>query len=207
MRVAVLCEYSGVVRDAFIRAGHEAISCDILPTESDGPHIQGDLFNHDWTEYDLIIAHPPCTHLSSAGAPSWKIKQKDGRQKAAIEFVLKIAYINCDKIVIENPVGILSSIWRKPDQIINPYQFGDAVMKRTCLWLRGVPALEHTNIVKPKYHHCSSSYRGGARKDGTRQISNIPIKRAWDTGKERSKFFVGIADAMAVQWGGKNNDV
>lgn len=201
MKVLIACEFSGIVRDAFIAKGHDAISCDILPSEKPGPHYHGDvrdLLNQLW---DLIIAFPPCTHLSAAGAPSWKQKQLDGRQQSAIDFFMQFANNNCSKIAIENPTGIMSKSWRKPDQIINPFQFGDPFKKRTCLWLKNLPLLIPTDIVEPQFHYTSNSIRGGLLKNGTRKQSKLPIFKAWDSSKERSKTFHGIANATANQWG------
>jgi len=202
LRVLVACEYSGRVRDAFLALGHDAISCDILPTDKEGPHYQGDVFDIINDGFDLIVAFPPCTHLSGAGAPSWKQKQSDGRQQEAIDFVMKIYNSDCPKISVENPTGILNTSWRKPDQIVNPFQFGEPFRKRTCFWLKGLPPLIHTDIVEPKFHATSNSTQGGMLKNGTRKKSVLPIRKAWDSAKERSITFQGIADAMAQQWGG-----
>lgn len=202
LRVLVACEYSGRVRDAFTAMGHYAVSCDILPSDVPGKHYQGDVFDIiDNNEWDMILAFPPCTHLSGAGAPSWKEKQADGRQQAAIDFVMKIYNNKCPLISIENPTGILNTVWRKPDQIINPFQFGEPFKKRTCLWLKGLPKLEPTKVVEPEYHFTSNSTQGGKLKDGTRRKSKLPIYKAWDSAKERSMTFRGIANAMALQWG------
>lgn len=203
MKVLIACEESQAVTKEFRKLGHEAYSCDIIPCSGGHYewHLQQDvtlLLKDDW---DIIIAFPPCTHLSSAGASYWKEKQIDGRQQKAIEFVLLIYNSNCTKVSIENPVGKLSTSWRKPDQIIHPYHFGDPFMKRTCLWLKGLSILKHTDIIKPKYHYTSNSTRGGLLKDGTRRKSKLPILKAWDNSKERSKTFPGIARAMAEQWG------
>ena len=201
MKVLIGCEYSGIVREAFKAKGHDAWSCDLLDTEIPGNHIKGDVLDILNDGWDMIIAFPPCTHLSGAGAPSWKEKQKDGRQQKAIDFVLKIYNSICQKIVIENPTGILNTVWRKPDQIINPFQFGEPFKKRTCLWLKGFPLLIPTEIVEPKYHYTSNSTQGGILKDGTRRKSKLPIYKAWDSSRERSRTFQGIANAMANQWG------
>lgn len=200
LKVLVACEYSGRVRDALTALGHDATSCDILPTDTEGQHYQGDVFDIIDDDWDIILAFPPCTHLSAAGAPSWKEKQEDGRQQAAIDFVMKIYNNKCPKIAIENPTGRLNSYWRKPDQIINPFQFGEPFKKRTCLWLKGLPALVPTDVIEPKYHFTSNSTRGGLLKDGTRKKSKLPIRKAWDSPKERSMTFKGIAGAMAEQW-------
>lgn len=200
MRVLVACEYSGIVRDAFIKRGHDAISCDLLPTESPGPHHQGDVRDILDDGFDLMIAHPPCNHLASSGAQYWPEKQADGRQQKAIEFVLGLFGCDIPRIAIENPVGLLSTVWRKPDQIIQPYQFGDPYRKKTCLWIKGLPLLKPTNIVEPSANWSSGSYRCGPRKDGTRYKSPLPCKHR--NSKKRSLSFAGIADAMAEQWGG-----
>ena len=201
MKVLIGCEYSGIVREAFKAKGHDAWSCDLLDTEIPGNHIKGDVLDILNDGWDMIIAFPPCTHLSGAGAPSWKEKQKDGRQQKAIDFVLKIYNSICQKIVIENPTGILNTVWRKPDQIINPFQFGEPFKKRTCLWLKGFPLLIPTEIVEPKYHYTSNSTQGGILKDGTRRKSKLPIYKAWDSSRERSRTFQGIANAFANQYG------
>ena len=181
MKVAVLCEFSGTVRDAFIRRGHDAISCDLLPTEAPGPHIQGDLREHDWSGFDLIIAHPPCTHLAVSGSRWFKNKQT--QQAEALEFVRWIMALPVPRLALENPVSIISSRIRKPDQIIQPWQFGHGETKATCLWLQGLPKLVPTNIVEgraAKVHKCP------------------PGPDRW---KIRSKTYQGIAEAMADQWG------
>ena len=153
MRVLVACEFSGIVREAFARRGHEAWSCDLL--ESEQPtlfHHQGDardLLNDGW---DIMIAFPPCTDLSVIGAAQWRAKQADGRQAAALAFVCELMAAPIPRIAIENPVGRISTAIRKPDQIIHPWQFGEPWMKRTCLWLSGLPALRPTVIVEPLGH-------------------------------------------------------
>ena len=205
MRVLVACEESQAVTIELRKLGHNAYSADVMDCSGGHPewHIKGDvlpILNNGW---DMIIAFPPCTHLSGAGAPSWKQKQADGRQQAAIDFVYKIRDANCDFIAIENPTGKLNSFWRKPDQIINPFQFGDPFKKRTCLWLKGLPKLKDTNLIEPTHHYTSNSTQGGLLKDGTRRKSKLPIFKAWDSAKDRSKTFPGIAKAMAEQWGGQ----
>lgn len=202
MNILIACEYSGIVREAFRKKGHYAVSCDLLQTQIPGCHHLGDIKQIMYRQrWDMIIAFPPCTHLSAAGAPSWKQKQLDGRQQEAIDFFMIFVNNSCEKTSIENPTGIMSSAYRKPDQIINPYQFGEPFKKRTCLWLKGLPLLVPTNIVEPKYHYTSNSTQGGLLKDGTRKKSQLPIYKAWDSAKERSKTFQGIANAMAQQWG------
>ena len=202
MRVLVACEESQAVTIELRKLGHEAYSSDILDCSGGHPewHIKGNVLSILDNGWDMIIAFPPCTHLSGAGAPSWKLKQADGRQQEAIDFVYKIRDAQCPKIAIENPTGKLNTSWRKPDQIINPFQFGDPFKKRTCLWLKGLPKLIDTNLVDPKYHFTSNSTRGGKLKDGTRKKSKLPIFKAWDSAKDRSKTFPGIAKAMAEQW-------
>jgi len=143
MKILVACEYSGAVRDEFIAKGHDAMSCDILPTDVPGPHYQGDVKDILSDNWDMIVAHPPCTYLTVTGN-RWfniekygdKARQRHLDREEAIEFFMLFANANCDKIAIENPVGIISTRWRKPDQIINPYQFGDPFEKKTCLWLK-----------------------------------------------------------------------
>jgi hypothetical protein len=183
MRVLVACEYSGRVRDAFIANGHDAMSCDLLPTDSPGPHYQGDVFDVIGDGWDFMIAFPPCTHLAVSGARHFAEKRADGRQQAAIEFFLRLARAPIPRIVIENPVCIMSSIWRKPDQIIQPWQFGHGETKATCLWLKNRQHLVPTNIV-----------------DGREQrIWKMPPSA--DRWKLRSATYEGIAQAMADQWG------
>ena len=181
MKVAVLCEYSGVVRDAFIKRGHNAVSCDILGTESPGPHLQGDIRDYDWSSYDLIIAHPPCTHLCVSGARWFKDKQKE--QKEAIDFFMWVVNLDINKICIENPVGIMSTKYRRPDQYIQPWQFGHGETKKTGLWLKNLPLLRPTNIVNGREN----------------RIHKMPPGP--DRWKNRSRTFQGIANAMAAQWG------
>ena len=184
LRVLVACEYSGTVRDAFTALGHDAMSCDLLPTDSPGPHYQGDVFDIIDDEWDLMVAHPPCTHLAVSGAKHFAAKRADGRQQAAVDFFMRLAYCNITRYAIENPVCIMSSIWRKPDQIIQPWQFGHGETKATCLWLKGLPKLQSTNIVEGR----------------EQRIWKLPPSA--DRWKLRSTTYQGIADAMAKQWGG-----
>lgn len=181
--VAVLCEFSGIVRDAFIARGHAAISCDLLPTERPGPHIQGDCREHDWSGYDLVIAHPPCTFLAKGGAHLWKHRQPQIAESVA--FIEWITALPAGAVAVENPVGWLNRNWRAPSQIIQPYMFGDAYTKQTCLWLRGVAPLIATRVVVPEHVNWVNKVPGG--------------KGQW---KIRSRTFPGIAAAMAEQWGG-----
>lgn len=183
MRVLVACEYSGVVRDAFVRGGHDAMSCDLLPTDVPGAHYQGDVRDVIHAQWDLMIAHPPCTHLSVSGARHFAEKRMDGRQQSAISFFMELMKADIHMIAVENPVCIMSSFFRKPDQVIQPWQFGNGETKATCLWLKNLPTLKPTNIV-----------------DGREaRIHKMPPSP--DRWKERSKTFQGIADAMAAQWG------
>ncbi len=180
MNVLVACEFSQVVTEAFTKRGHYAMSCDLLPAEKNYPHYQGDIADVIGNHWDLMIAHPPCTYLSSSGARWWKDRKKE--QLRAISFVLWLASASVPRIAIENPIGILSSIWRKPDQIIQPWQFGHGEVKATCLWLKNLPLLLPTNIVDgryPRVHFESPSV---------------------DRGKNRSRTYRGIAEAMATQW-------
>jgi len=183
MRVLVACEYSGVVREAFRRRGHDAYSCDLLPSEDDSPnHIQGDVLKRiTWTHWDLMIAHPPCTHLAVSGARWFKDKREE--QIEALDFVRTLLAAPIPRIALENPISIISSRIMKPDQIIQPWQFGHGEVKATCLWLKNLSKLAPTNIVEgrePRVHFMS------------------PGPDRW---KERSRTLVGIADAMAEQWG------
>ncbi len=182
LKVLVACEYSGIVRDAFIANGHDAMSCDLLPTDKPGWHHEGDVLDVLDCDWDLMIAHPPCTHLAVSGA-RW-FKDKIEEQKEALEFVQRLMDAPIDKICIENPISVISSKIRKPDQIIQPWQFGHGETKATCLWLKGLPLLVPTDIV-----------------DGREaRVHNLPPSP--DRWKLRSTTFQGIADAMAEQWGG-----
>lgn len=187
MKVLIACEYSGAVRDAFIRVGHDAMSCDLLPTDKPGPHYKGDVFDIIGDGWDLMIAHPPCTHLSVSGARHFAAKRADGRQQAAIDFFMALANVEIPRIAIENPICIMSSQWRKPDQIIQPWQFGHGETKATCLWLKGLPNLKPTDIVS-------------GRADRIHKMPPSP-----DRWKLRSATYQGIANAMAEQWGYEQN--
>lgn len=212
MKVLIACEESQEVCKAFRALGHEAYSCDLQECSGGHPewHIQGDVLpllngnctfttadTHTHTQagaWDLIIAHPPCTDLAVSGARHFAQKQKDGRQQKSIVLFMQMALANCDRVAVENPVGIMSSAWRRPDEIIQPYQFGHPYKKTTCLWLKGLPPLKPTEIVEPeiktytckngKTVHFSADYGGGGV----------------GSGKRRSKTYPGIARAMAEQW-------
>lgn len=187
MRVLVACEYSGRVRDAFRKLGHDAMSCDLLPTDVDGPHHQGDVVELLHMGWDLMIAHPPCTHLAVSGSRWFKDKVKE--QAEALVFVQTLMDAPIQRIAIENPISVISSRIRKPDQIIQPWQFGHGETKATCLWLKGLPKLEPTNIVE-------------GREARVHRMPPGP-----DRWKERSRTYAGIANAMAAQWGQAPNDV
>lgn len=192
MKVLVACEYSGTVRDAFIARGHDAISCDLLPSDRPGPHYQGDVFDIINDGFDLMIAHPPCTHLAVSGAAWFAEKRADGRQQGAIDFFMDLANADIPRIAVENPVCIMSSVWRKPDQIIQPWQFGHPESKATCLWLKGLPLLQQTDNVKALYDTLP--------KNQQQRLHYLPPSP--DRWKLRSKTYEGIAQAMALQWGG-----
>lgn len=190
MRVLVACEYSGRVREAFRKRGHDAWSCDLLPSEDGSPfHYQGDVgrvlheIGGEWGRFDLMIAHPPCTDLAVSGARHFPAKIADGRQQASLAFVQALMDAPIKKIALENPISIISSHIRKPDQIIQPWQFGHGETKATCLWLKGLPKLVPTDIVEGRE---------------ARVHKMAPGPNRW---KERSRTYQGIADAMAAQWG------
>jgi hypothetical protein len=191
VRVIVGCEYSGVVREAFRARGHDAWSCDLLPSEVPGNHYQCDIFGVINRGWDLGILHPPCTDLAVSGARHFAAKKADGRQDAALDFVRRLLGIKIPKIALENPVSIISSHIRKPDQIIQPWQFGHPEQKATCLWLKGLPLLKPTNNVYDMMMTLPA-------KDRERVHRMPPGPDRW---KERSRTFQGIATAMAEQWG------
>lgn len=181
MKVLVACEFSGIVRDAFIGRGHDAVSCDLLPSERPGPHILADVRCLDLSRYDLMVAHPPCTHLAVSGARWFKGKERE--QAAALEFVRWLLSAPVPRIALENPISVISSRIRKPDQIVQPWMFGHGETKATCLWLKNLPALEPTDVVEgraARVHHES------------------PGPERW---KNRSRTYPGLAQAMAAQWG------
>jgi site-specific DNA-cytosine methylase len=195
MKILIACEFSGIVREAFnAYHGNYAISCDLLPSE-DGRsdyHYQGDvrgILNDGW---DMLIAFPPCTDLAVSGARWFPEKRADGRQQASINFFLTLVNANIPKIAIENPVGIMSTVYHKPDQIIQPYQFGHEATKTTCLWLKGLPKLQPTNIVNKGERHVT--------KDGNSLPAWYNLPPSPTRWIERSRTFTGIAQAMANQW-------
>lgn len=204
MRILVGCECSGAVRDNLIALGHDAMSCDIKPTESPGPHYEGDIMDIINDGWDALIAFPPCTHLAVSGAAWFKEKRKDGRQQQGIDFFMQMINAPIDKVAVENPVGIMSMKYRKPNQIIHPYYFGDPHPKSTCLWLKNLPLLKHypqddmfnkKTWVEPEYVTSSTGKKysmihwlGGGK------------------GAERSVTFPGIAKQMANQWFGNESN-
>ena len=182
VRVLVACEFSGIVRDAFLVLGHHAVSCDLLPSEKGGPHLQGDVSHFIRDGWDLMIAFPPCTYLAVSGARWFKDRIRE--QNRALAFVDYLLGAPIPRIALENPIGVISTHIRKPDQIIQPWQFGHRETKATCLWLKGLPLLRPTQIVEGRIgrvHH------------------EPPSPERW---KNRSRTYQGIADAMAEQWGG-----
>ena len=186
MKILVACEESQAVTIELRRLGHEAYSCDIIPWSGGHPewHLQVDALELLKMKWDMILAFPPCTHLAVSGARYFEQKRKDGRQQAAIDFFMQFANADCSKIAIENPVGIMSTVWKKPDQIIQPWQFGHGETKKTCLWLKGLPPLISTEIVEGR----------------EQRIWKMPPSE--DRAKNRAKTFPGIARAMAEQWAG-----
>lgn len=186
MKILVACEESQAVTIELRRLGHEAYSCDIIPCSGGHPewHLQVDALELLKMKWDMILAFPPCTHLAVSGARYFEQKRKDGRQQAAIDFFMRFANSDCPRIAIENPVGIMSTVWKKPDQIIQPWQFGHGETKKTCLWLKGLPPLIPTEIVEGR----------------EQRIWKMPPSE--DRAKNRAKTFPGIARAMAEQWAG-----
>ncbi len=218
MKVLVACEYSGRVRDAFLARGHDAMSCDLLPTDAPGPHYQGDVRDVLHQGWDLMVAHPPCTYLSVSGMHWTRRGLRDPQlTEDALDFVRMLLDAPVHKIALENPVSVISSRIRKPDQIINPYQFGDDASKKTCLWLKNLPLLRQTTLIEPRWVCCGAVLPEGVGKYG---CPNCSGKRAasprWgnqtdsgqnrlppseDRWKKRSETYLGIAEAMAEQWG------
>ena len=190
MKVLIACEYSGRVRDAFTAMGHDATSVDLLPSETEGRHIIGDVLDVIKSEhFDLMIAHPPCTDLATSGAKWFAEKRADGRQQKALQFVQDLMDAPIEKIALENPVSIISSHIRKPDQYIQPWQFGHDAQKKTGLWLKNLPLLRETNVIhKERYANQTPS--------GQNKLAPSP-----DRWKDRSRTYQGIANAMASQWG------
>lgn len=199
MRVLIACEYSGTVRDAFRALGHDAMSCDLLPTDKPGRHYQGDVFDAIWALgpfWDLMIAHPPCTYLCSSGL-HWNKRQPGREQKTqeALAFVQRLMDAPIARIAIENPIGRIGTAIRKADQIIQPYQFGHDASKQTALWLKGLPKLTPTQLVAPRL------VAGKARWANQTDSGQNRLSPSHDRWKLRSTTYQGIADAMAQQWG------
>ena len=193
MKVLIACEYSGRVRDAFLAAGHDAMSCDLLPTDSPGPHYQGDVFDIIDDGWDLMVAHPPCTYLSVSGM-HWTTRGLRDPQltEDALAFVQRLMDAPIEKIAIENPISVISSRIRKPDQIIQPWWFGHDASKKTCLWLKNLPLLQPTDMLPGD----SKTRRANQTASGQNKLP--PSKDRW---KIRSETYAGIANAMAAQWG------
>jgi hypothetical protein len=189
--VLIACEYSGRVRDEFLKLGHEAMSCDLLPTDVAGPHYQGDVRDVLDYPWDMMIAHPPCTDLAVSGAAWFAKKRMAGQQQASASFFMMLAKADIPQIVIENPVCVMSSLWRKPDQTIQPWMFGHMEQKATCLWLKNTPPLAPTNVVKEQMMLLPKNQR--------ERLHYLPPSA--DRWKLRSETYLGIAQAMANQWG------
>lgn len=207
LRVLVACEFSGIVRNAFSKKGHNVISCDLLPTELPGNHYQGNIFDIINDGFDMMIAFPPCTYLSYAANRVWNEKGRDKKREEAFKFFMLLYNAPIEKICIENPTGYINANFRKPDQIIHPYFFGERQMKRTCLWLKNLPLLQHweednlffkkTHTKKPEPSYISKGEKTKGRKEYFVAGTNFKTK---DRSKERSRTFKSIADAMSNQW-------
>ena len=196
MRVLIACEYSGAVRDAFRAAGHDAMSCDLLPSEVPGPHYQGDVRDVLGDGWDLMVAHPPCRYLSVSGMHWTRRGLRDPQlTEDALDFVRLFMEAPIPRIAVENPVSIISTRIRKPDQIVQPWQYGHDASKTTCLWLKNLPALQPTQIIEPRI--VNGRRRWANQTDGGQnRLSPSP-----DRWKRRSATYAGIAGAMAAQWG------
>lgn len=204
IKILVACEESQEVTKAFRKRGFQAYSCDIIPCSGGHPewHYEEDVLQVLAREHwDVLIAFPPCTDLCVSGARHFERKRKDGSQQRSIDFFMKIANCGVEHISIENPVGIMSSVWRKPNQIVQPYEFGHKEKKSTCLWLKNLPLLVPTGIVEPEYVlYASKKNKSGFSKYNPR-MGTISSKNNPEAAKLRSKTFTGIAEAMAEQWG------
>lgn len=221
MKVLVACEYSGRVRDSFAELGHDATSCDLLPSERPGKHYQGDVFDIIDDGWDLMVCHPPCTYLSVSGM-HWTIRGLRDPQltEDALRFVQRLMSAPIEKIALENPVSVIASRIRKPDQIVNPYEFGEDASKKTCLWLKGLPPLKPTLFVEPRMvccglviengdlfgcPNCCGDKRGKARWGNQCDSGQNKLAPSADRWKHRSTTYWGIARAMADQWGVTDN--
>lgn len=201
MKVLIACEFSGVVRDAFLGRGHDAISCDLEPTEKPGPHYQGDvrdiLYSENW---DLMIAHPPCTYLTTTANRWYDYPGRKEKREDAIKFFMELVNAPVPHIAIENPVGYINTIYREPDQIIQPYYFGHPMKKTTCLWLKNLPLLQPTNMLpEPEPLYIRETDKGKGKKIHWCETIGGSRKKKF---RERSRTFPGIATAMAQQWSG-----
>lgn len=214
MKVLVACEESQAVTIAFRERGHEAYSCDLQECSGGHPewHIKDDVLKHFNDGWDMMIAHPPCTHLAVSGAAWFKEKQADGRQWGGVKLFMEFVFAPIEKIAIENPIGIMSRIYREPDQIIQPYFFGDEAQKTTCLWLKNLPALYHneqpnlfdevvTHVDKGEFYEWKDGKTGRTKKQPLWYAKAFLDRDNNEYGKIRSKTFPGIARAMAAQWG------
>lgn len=196
MRVLIACEYSGTVRDAFLRLGHDAMSCDLLPTEKTGPHYQGNVLDIISLGWNLMIAHPPCTYLSVSGM-HWTTRGLRDPQltEDALDFVRQLLNAPIERIALENPVSIISTRIRQPDQIVQPYEYGHDASKKTCLWLKNLPPLKPTDYIQPRIIEGKKRW-SNQTNTGQNRLSPSP-----DRWKHRSATYSGIASAMAEQWG------
>lgn len=195
MRALIACEFSGIVRDAFRALGHDAMSCDLEPSERPGPHYQGDVRDVLGDGWDLLIGFPPCTYLSRAGARWWGDPVREALALEALAFVRLLWDAPIPRVALENPIGRLNSWWRYPDQVIEPWHFGDPYTKRTCLWLRGVPPLMATHIVGGRVLPWVQSNTGLGRRRGQNWHPGVARKV-----RDLSRTFPGVANAMASQW-------
>lgn len=208
MKILVACEKSQAVCKALRARGHEAYSCDVAPCTGGHPewHLQQDVTPLLCEAWDMVLAFPPCTHLASSGARWFAEKRADGRQAAGAAFFMQLVNAPCSRVAVENPVGIMSSIYRKPDQIVQPWQFGEPYTKSTCLWLKGLPPLKPTNaLAKPEGGWRNQSFTSSGRYGGFKNLNSNGAWLRWDSEEIkdlRSLTFNGIAEAMGDQWGG-----
>jgi len=204
MKVLVACEYSGVVRDAFAKAGHDATSCDLLPSESPhGKHFKGDVMEILAQDWDILIAHPPCTYLCVSGI-HWNNKRPEraAQTEEALKFVEALLGANIPKICLENPIGVISTRIRKPNQIIQPYHYGHDASKQTCLWLKNLPPLQPTKFIEPRIVTTPSGKKANRWANQCDNYGHDSLPPSADRWKIRSATYQGIADAMVEQWGG-----